>query len=251
MEEQKIFEEIEQYLNGQLDAASSARFEEKLRSDQRLAARVKLFIALDQTLADKKALEVQQQIESTGQQYFPRNITEARVRRLSFRKKVLAMAAVLLVLLAAGLFWWQSSAGSLSDEVLYAQYFTTYSMSDVVRSETPEASAFARATQLYQSGDYQAAQTAFLALLSENPDDMPAAFGLAHAYLNSQPPQPDLALPYFHQVIDDGNTAYVPKAQWYAALIYLKKGEREPAKKLLEEIKGIDKKAAGLLSEIR
>ena len=251
MDQQKIYEEIEDYLNGQLGTEATAKFEQRLRSDAALAARVQLFKNMGTALEDKKAMERQQQIEAIGEGFFAAQKTETPVRRLPFYRKPLSMAASILLLVVAGILWRQfgSNSFSSSDE-LFAEHFETYPLSEMVRGGNDPENPYQQAVEEYGSKNYPGAVASFRSLLANNPGDVPAAFGLANAYLNGQPAQLDLALRYFQQVAEDGNTAYAPKAEWYIALIYLKKGERDKAKSVLGEIKGEDKNADGLLKKM-
>ena len=102
--------------------------------------------------------------------------------------------------------------------------------------------------------DFAAAVQTFLPLATAQPQNDIAIFSLANAYFNQNPPKLDLAKQQFQKITDANATVYVPKAQWYLALIALKKGNLEQAEKLLKKVVAsgddIAKKAGNLLKEL-
>ena len=125
---------------------------------------------------------------------------------------------------------------SSSDEQLFATYFRPYrdeSLEPAVRGEgesTPEE----QFRQLYWEGSYREALAAFEALENASKNNGNLQFLRANCLLaTGRAKAAALAL---ENVFRTGRSRFLPEAQWLLALAYLKDGDREKAKALLQQM---------------
>jgi len=241
MSQEIDIEKIEQYLSGQLSPQELTAFERALASNKELAKQVEMMRDLDLALADEKAVEVQQTIQQVGKDFFAADHTSGNtkkhsIKRLPFYRRPLAIAASILFLVAAAALIWQMNAGgtSLSNDELFAQYYSIEKMSPTVRGDQQTDSLYNLALLQYNDKQYSSAINHLNTLLEQDPDNLQFVNALANAYLNDQ--QLEKAKVQFKRIVEDGKSIMAPKAIWYLALIQIKQGKVEEAKKQLEQL---------------
>ena len=242
MSQEIDIEKIEQYLSGALSGQELVAFEKALSSNEELAKQVQLMRDFDLVLADEKAIEVQEKIQGIGQDFFtqeqmPSNVKEEPIKRLPFYRRPLAIAASILFIITAGALIWQMNTGSssLSNEELFAQYYSVEKMNPTLRGDQQTDSLYQSAITQYKNKEYASAINIFNTLLQNDTDNLQFIYGLANAYLNDQ--QLANAEIQFRKIIADGKSIMTPKSIWYLALIKLKEGKVEEARKQLEQLR--------------
>ena len=248
MDTAEIYDQIEQYLAGELTGVDLKNFEAKLQAEPAFAEKVNLFKGMEAALSDPKALEVQQKAAALGDEFFEnigRAIKAAPIKKMvkqetakvvPFYRKPWAIAASLaLAATAGGGLWQMQGETALTNDQLFAQNYQTYQVDGLVRGTTTDEE-LTNAIQLYQNKSYQNAAEVLLILNEKDIDNQEVMFVLANAYLNQTPPELEKAANFFNQLIDMNTSIYVPKAQWYLALIYIKQDKVEQAKLLLAEV---------------
>lgn len=234
-------EQIDAYLSGDNTPEERRGFEQATAADPQLAGEVTLWQNVDEALGDEPTLDFQQTVAKVGKDYLAAmGSSQAKVRRLGVSRRLLSIAAAVLVLVASSVLIWQLSQGSpVNGQELYAANFTPYEITpEAVRSTDlpPPPSGLTKGLIEYQDKQYAAAATTFESLLPAYKDSMNLVFTLANAYLNQQPARVSLAATQLQRVIADGQSTYVPRAQWYLALIRVKEGDLPAAKALLEDV---------------
>lgn len=240
------YENIDAYLNGTLTATDLEAFKKKLQNNPNLAVEVELVRRIDDTLSDSSSLEVHQVVEVVVDDFLTELAKEEKgaietvdsspIHKIGGGLQRWAVAASFLFLAIIAVVMWQlQSPTAPSNQELFAQNFSTYPLDEDVRSSTT-ATDFEKGIKQYQTRDFKAATQTFQSLIAVEENDMVLAFCLANAYLNQSPPQKKLATEQFQRIVTDGESVYVPKAQWYLALMALEAKKQENAKTLLEEV---------------
>lgn len=262
MSNQSTYEKIEAYLNGTLLGSELTDFEEKMKSNKELATQVLLYQEVDEVLSNEPALDFQKIIQTEGDLFFEEQKLEEKkqnarpIRKIGGRTRRWAIAASFLLFVMSAVLLWQLQSNQVaSNKDLFAQYSNTYNLNKDLRGGDISASEFEKGIQFYKAKDFKAAAQTFETLNVEGEEDMVLIFCLAHSYFNQKPPQLDLAQQQFEKIIVNGSSIYVPKAQWYKALIALEKGDLEQAKILLKKVQQsgdrFGKKATELLEELK
>lgn len=236
MADQELYEKIEAYLNGDLKGADLVEFEQKMQSEEGLAAQVAMFRDMDSAISDKPVLNFQKLVEDQGSKYLDvKNNSETRIKRLNWRRNISIAAGFLL--LATALFLWNSELNSnLSNQQLFAKHFETYNLNQDLRSGKDDENNFNQAIQKYQAEAYNESTDLFQLLVEADNSEMTYAFGLAQSALNQEPKNLNLAKLEFEKIVKEGNSIYVPASKWYLSLIALAQDDQSTAQELLTQL---------------
>lgn len=231
-------EYIDQYLSGHLDEKETLAFEKKMDSDPELAKAVKDVIRAKSasylTGKEKWKAEMNQKFDDHLK---PRRFT-------LWPLMVAAVAAVFLVL--AGI-WWSQNKTLASPQEVYAQVYQTPAAPEYRGEKEGLDSLLAIAYGSYNSGEYEQALAGFDQLSDR--DDLPnreeVLFlkGIALLELNKDQD----ALGMLAQIQGE---QYGESARYYEALILLKRGQTELAKKTLLDLVEFDGTWKGRAVEI-
>jgi hypothetical protein len=219
---------LEKYFDAELSEAELTFFHSKVAQDEAfklLVQREKIIIGAIRNQGLMDNLQYLKSIEDKiqGDQANP---TSPRIKTWYYY----AAAAVVTLLISVTFFLLPSQHTS---EELFASYFTAYPNifeptmrgSDVTTKRT-------EAFQAYEQKDYQKAAELFAVLLAEEKDpEVLLLLGNSNLMLGHTPE----AQQNFVTLIQDFDDLDIP-AKWYLSLSYLKSGDRENARKILEEL---------------
>ncbi|MEQ8702975.1 MAG: tetratricopeptide repeat protein [Phaeodactylibacter sp.] len=221
MEESK---RIDEYLSDQLSAADQQAFEEELNRDPELRRQVDLqrdmaFLLSHQK--DRAALKAQ--MEQTGADFFaeaPSSRPKARIRWIGWAATAAAAAILLFVL-------WPVFV----QPDLYQQYaeFPPLALSEKGTATTN----WAATEQTFNTGDYTEAVEQLEDYLQAFPNDQQARLYLGISRMETGQLTNARLLFAIVATKAPGLSDY---AQWYTALSYLKEGDKEAARSVLEQI---------------
>lgn len=250
---------ISKYINGELTGAELTAFERLLQQDKALADEVNFHKLVDETLAENyratSELDDNEQLEFEGilskvmnsEEISGSTIHESETQASSniFRKLIpfaaLAAAAALL------LFFWlggdsQNENSNLADDY-YSQSQYEYSFSTMGHGDNN----LIEAEKAYKAGDYNKAINIF----KNYPDDLRAQIAKGNAEYNLM--KYDEAVKTFEKIRNSKNVSFRNYANWYLALTYLKKDNKNQAIELLKQLpKNADfyKQAQELIKEL-
>ncbi len=149
-----------------------------------------------------------------------------------------AVAAIILLFLMVAFLVQLSSPNALSTEQLVATHLATphEAPSNSMGVSTTDEATWNQAKDAYKTKNYAQVIALLRPLATANTDKAAVYFYLGLAYLYDENSPSIEAIPPLEQA---GNrySAYKDMANWYVALAYLKGGEMEKAKAVLEEIK--------------
>lgn len=235
--EDTLYNRIEDYLDGALDAAAQQAFEAELATDPALAQALADVREARQRLRRQwEAADAEEALRDTlrqlGRRHFtghpdesasPANTRPARRRRLY---GLLAAAAVVLL----GLAWWFLRPPA--DERLYARYRQFPEAAFTLKSGTSPDTRLAAASEDFNAGRYEKALPVFQNHLSAQPDDDEARLfaGLCLLELN----RPDDALALFRDI--SPGSSWADEANWFRALATLRAHDRSGCAALLRAI---------------
>lgn len=239
---------VERYFDRELTEAEMAEFQDRLTKDQSFKSLVeqeKILIAQIRKEGLKKDLNYLRSLEKT---------LNKPTAKISFTGRMIwqysAAAAVIAVVAIVGL-WFYSPHETSED--LFQAYFKPYAnvFEPGVRSldslnTTPRLEAF----QAYEQGDYEKAATLFTALNKQKPEPgILLLLGNSNLKLGNI----DEAENNFITLSKDFDELDL-QAKWYLSLCYLKKGDKERARQILNELGGTEvsyaEKAKELLKKV-
>jgi predicted peroxiredoxin len=252
-------EQIEMYLEGQLQGADLTAFEQEMKQDATLQTEVAEYkdliqgiriagqnefvhlihtwekeLAAADVIAEKATTDVQSspQDSSTaiGNSYGKVvEMTSVKGNRFKWIYRI-AAAACVLVLIGVGI---MQFVGQNTDAQLYEQNFTHLPPNFIERDDT--ISLLTEAVKLYDKKEYGAANPKFDTFLAKDPNNIAASLyaGISHLAVG----ETDRAIPLFKKVVADQNENFIEPAQWYLALAYIKRGDKNNALSMLGQIR--------------
>lgn len=214
-------ESIDQYLDHSLNEGDLSAFQAKL-SDPEWAEKVE-YVRLLRTGIAAAALRIKMEEFHAG-------IQKGKIRRMpAMQWKWMAAAAVLLIL---GGIWLTRIFGNKAHQ-LYDKYYIPDSglVISMGSSNNTIEYSFNRGMVEYKSENYEMALK-YWNTLAPTPKSDTLRYFIGSALMANE--QMREALPYFEKIIQQSESIFQKDAFWYAGLIYLRKGEKMKARKLIE-----------------
>jgi tetratricopeptide (TPR) repeat protein len=200
------YHDIDNYLAGEMDAATLLQFETQLKTDvhlQQQVANYKMMMGTiskhqqaAQTLPDLKAI-----LQPLTQQHFAKQQQKAKVisiRRMVYTFAAAACIAALILIMMPG--------------VNIDNYPVDDMSGAIVRGKEDD---MAKAAQLFNNKNYEAAVIAFQKLQAANSTDVAINYHLGISYIKTKKDKE--ALPVF-EALANGPSAYKEDANFFAAL---------------------------------
>lgn len=230
---EKFYENIEDYLTGNLSAEDREAFEKALEDQPELKQELALYQEIEGVLAadaqhEKENAAVQETLTSLSKQYFSEEKKEAKVitlQRSQWIRRIAVAAAIVLVIVFAWPYLQPAGVPQYADLADHP----TASFTEMGGAET----LLPQAEQAFNSGDFAGAIEPLQTYLLDNDGNTQAWFYLGISLLETG--AHDQAETLFKQ-ISTLDSAYKTEAVWYLALTALKKGELDNCKKYLEQI---------------
>lgn len=236
--EEHDIEIIERYFDNELTKQEIAGLQERLKTDpelKKLFDREKLLINTIRFNAANNNLQFLKKLESSLPQQGTR-----RFRNWYYY----AAAACLTLFVLVGIYLPFSNE---TPQELYADYFVPYPnvFEPTLRSGAGQ-SARAEAFQAYENGDYGKAATLFAGLLKEKNDPgVLLLLGNSNLALGKTAE----AKQNFYDLINQYDDLDI-QAKWFLSLCYLRTGEVEQARELLNELGNTEVSYAGKAKEL-
>ena len=225
MAQEYSFEEIERYLDGDMDTAETEHFEKLLSVDSNLARRVKE----QKNAHDMVELYARDVVKDRVKSIYDN--TKKRQTKSSNGFSIMKIAASIALVASIGILY-SYIVVNYNTQNLAGNAFEPYPNRFRTMGEN-EQSAFNRGLIAYDRQNYPEAMIQFSSVASEDEKHLDASFYLGVAYLGSK--QYEKALSSFQLVIAE-NSLYESAAKWYLSLVYLHLGREEDAKNMLQDI---------------
>jgi TolA-binding protein len=215
-----LYDLIENYLDGRLPENEKAAFEERLRQEPSLQEEVEAMRVARQTIevgiADRLRAELQTMAAENPGVAGP---VKGRVVSL---KRIMAVAAGFLLLLAIGAYW--QAQLNYSGPALAVQFYDDAALAGT-RSGIQSANELSPGLSALQAEDYPTAIAAFSAIPDSSAYFSDAQYLLANAlYLSGRY---DEAIPVLQALQGCPDPLIAEKADWLLALSYLNNGRKE------------------------
>ncbi|RME08936.1 MAG: hypothetical protein D6816_05020 [Bacteroidetes bacterium] len=235
---------IDKYLSGQMEADEKRAFEQELDTNKALAEELALQKDMNRFLQKRRRREaLKGELDSLGSEYFGAKAEQGRVVSMVGRRRwALGIAATLLVLVVA----WFALRPSL-----YEQYAAHPPLALVEKSGA-DARTLAEAEQAFNKGDYRKALPILQEYVANNPDDdlVKVYLGIAKMEIGETPEAREI----FSSLATSNSPEIRDFAVWNLALSFLKDGNKEACRKVLQSIpeeSGYYQKAKDLLERLK
>jgi len=222
---------IDQFLNGNITAAQSEELQNAAANDPSIqsALSAQIEARANIRLAGEKAMK-----ENLAKAYDQENIAKAPVEKTLLRRLWIPVAVAASIALLLGVYFLMPSPNS---EFQLAQYLETPT-TIAIRGETTNAfsEAWLKGESAYKEKNYEEAVSIFSTLQNDFTEAINhngkrlIYLGISHLQLG----QYDLAIDAFRQISTD--SPLQDERDWYLALSYLAKADKENARTVLEKI---------------
>lgn len=247
--DQQTYEQIEQYLAGQLQSSALEQFEQRMHEDKEFREMVQLQEHVDVALSDPGALELADALQDVDAEFFEEEqalpANEPTIRPLWQQRYYIAAAIMLLVLVGGS---WLMFGGGANAEAVYAQFYETYEAPGNFRTDAPTLDeAYASAFRAYNAQDFTTAAQRFESIANSDATQLTARFFAAGSHLARGAAAQ--AIPLYEKLIAEPPHPYTTQSKWYRAMALLKTGDVEGAQAQLQGIAGQPGKYGGLATE--
>jgi tetratricopeptide (TPR) repeat protein len=237
-------DQIELYLQGQLDEDQRRELEVVMKQDQefkQLVEEHKLMLAGVKYAARNTLVSQLKALEATLEPPVVKQAKQVRLKKIYYA--VAAAVAFILLAVAVMLIFPQQTP-----EKMAANYFEPYptTLHAITRSSNQAENDFQKAMQLYEAGEYRQAVLVLDDLYEREPNEI-VKFYLAVAYQADG--MVENAIAHYQSIISNGSL-FADQASWYLALCYLEVGQMSEARKLLKQVKQSDSNFSSKASDI-
>jgi tetratricopeptide (TPR) repeat protein len=229
---------IDKYLNGELAGEELKAFEDKLKTDRQLQKELKLERELNQIILDEDTIDFRKEVVGIREemQQHKSDKSPQTVKLSSSKWYLLAASIVVLVGLLGYLYFIQNQ--QISNEKLFAQYYSKYPSNLAERSDGDISNnPFVLGLNEYEADNFEGAIRYLSLAINEDSLNYAARLylGISHMENNNL----DKAIEDFKRIISEPGNVFIGQAKWFLALTYLKTDDvdyREETKNLLRSI---------------
>ena len=230
-------EEIDQYLNDELNEAELASFETELTNNLDLADELGLHKEIDKAVQEDDIMGLRARLDNISKDVVKQKRKERSFAAMPSSRVAIATiaASLMLILSIAGVI---SRSNKAADEgELYSQYYETYQATGIFRSgDASLDTRLTKALHMFNSQEYDEALELFNEVLGQDANNPVGNFYSGVAYQETG--RFDKAITSYETVVKDKDNLFVEQAEWYIGLCYL---QNENKKKAFKQFKRIAK----------
>ena len=229
----RSIEEIDSYLNDELDEHAQALLEDELLVNSGLAADLTFHREVDKAIMETDVMALRASLESISQK--ERDRSSEKLGVATPKRKKLFWYAVASSIVLMFVFSSLIRHKTYTSQQLYSSYYQPYKNgASVTRSASVSANELSTALREIDRGDYAGALTLLKIASAKEQDGFSVNFysGVAYQELGEF----KSAINSFSEVVRHGDNLLVEQSEWYIGLCYLRIEEREKA---IEQLRGI------------
>ncbi|MEE4256062.1 MAG: tetratricopeptide repeat protein [Bacteroidales bacterium] len=232
--EKDLFELIDEKLSGELAGEELEAFDKELKDDPELMAEFELHAEIDEAIQESEVIELRKKLDIVHD--LTQNKKQPGLLRTILRHKLSRIAAasfiVLLIITSLSLYFLRPD-GNMSNDSLFKIYYQP-DAALLIRGTDSQNATLIQAFQLYENKEYSSALDLFAKVLENDADNIPVKFysGISNIELG----QYRTALQPFNFIMNHKQNLYVERAEWFAALCYLKLNETDNAIELFRKV---------------
>ncbi len=227
----RSIENIDQYVNRELQDEEAVSFETEMENNPDLVAEIDLFKAIDSAVQEEDIILLRSRLNDISKEFIEEKQKErsmlfgfptSRVIRIS----VASAAAVLVLMIGIGGLVKQAvTPGNLE---LYSQYFNTYEGAGITRSgdDSPNDN-LGKALAQYNEGNYTESLPLLKNVLGKDPENPVGNFYTGMILQKTGHYQGAIAC--YQHVVAEKNNLFTEQAEWYTGLCYLKTEDKKRA----------------------
>ncbi|MGQ1911732.1 hypothetical protein ACT3CE_18385 [Marinifilum sp. RC60d5] len=224
MMNEKDFDRIEDFLDGELSDEQLKKFEKDLLTDIDLKEDLQLHKEVDDAIMENDIMALRNKLEAIETPSGAK-----RKRKIKFLSKWnLAAASIVLFIGIGSLMFLLDNKNSYSNEKVYSSYYKPYNVVINTRSsDIAVDNILVSALKSYESKDYRTALGLFQKILDKDSTNITSNFysGISNLEIN----QYNKANRNFTRVLKHKNNLFIEQSEWYLGFCYLMTNERQKA----------------------
>lgn len=232
--EKDLFELIDEKLSGELRGEELEAFDRDLMNDAELMAEFELHKEIDEAIQESEVIELRKKLDLVHD--LTQNKKQPGLLRTILRHKLSRIAAasfvVLLIITSLSLYFLRPD-GNMSNDSLFKIYYQP-DAALLIRGTNSQNATLIQAFQMYENKEYDNALKLFSNVLDTDKENIPVQFYSGISYIELG--QYQNALHPFNFIMDHKQNLYVERAEWYAALCFLKLNDNDNAVELFRKI---------------
>jgi len=222
----RTVEEIDSYLNEEMDEESLALFEDELIYSSGLAADLNFHKEVDKAISETDIISLRENLRNIAREQHDQANEKLGIATPKTKNLFWYAAASVIVLMVV--FTSLMRSRSYSSQQLYANYYQPYKSGESVsRSALSSYNGLNVALREINQGKYRDALESMSMIQAKERDGYSINFysGVAYQELGEY----NRAISSFSEVIHHGDNLLVEQSEWYIGLCYLKVDERQKA----------------------
>jgi tetratricopeptide (TPR) repeat protein len=229
---------IEQYLDGTLGTEERSAFEERASGDEVFRKLIMLHKEVNDCIRDNDFFTLRDLIAGISKEYSPHKITggefpKKKLQPVSYRLFA-RIAALLILLAAAGFILRYVIFNHPSAERIYQKYYAVYDLDVIYRSAPARNTRLNEAILSYDQGNYQDALLKLNVILSEDQNNYMARFCQGLALMETDDPVG--AIHSFREIPAKWYSPFAEHRDWYLALALLKSKNAVESSEIFRQI---------------
>lgn len=229
---------IEQYLDDTLSTEERSAVEERASGDEEFRKLIVLHKEVNDCIRDIDFFRLRDQIAGIGKDYSPPEIIgaevpEKKLQPVSYRLFA-RIAALLILLAAAGFILRYVFFNHPSAERIYQKYYSVYDLDVINRSAPTRNTHLDEAMLSYDQGKYRDALSKLNVILSEDQDNYMARFCQGLTLLETG--DPESAIHSFREIPVKWYSPFAEHRDWYLALALLKTNKTGESSEIFQQI---------------
>ncbi|RXQ95094.1 hypothetical protein EO244_08580 [Ancylomarina salipaludis] len=232
MMNEKDFDRIENFLDGQLSEKEILDFEKDLMDDLDLEMELNLHSEINEAIMEDDVMELRSKLEAID---IPTTPEEKRKAKFHGKWRIAAASMILFIGMAS--VYYMLGNKTYSNEEIFMNYYKPYGIVINTRSgtDTNEADRILdQALKSYEAKNYRTALSLFQTILEKDSTNLTSNFysGIS----NIQVQEYLKANKNFLRVLNHKNNLFIEQSEWYLGICYLMTNEREKAKETYRAI---------------
>jgi len=228
MMNEKDFDRLENYLDGELNENEILDLEKDLMDDLDLEMELNLHNEINDAIMEEDVMELRSKLEAID---IP---TPKEKRKVRFQGKWRIAAASLILFIGMAGIYSMLGNKTYSNEEIFNSYYKPYGIVSNTRSATDTDKVLEQALQSYEAKNYRAALSLFQTILDKDSTNLTSNFysGISNIQVQEYPK----ANKNFIRVLKHKNNLFIEQSEWYLGICYLMTNEREKAKETYSAI---------------
>lgn len=222
----RTVEEIDSYLNEELDEETMALFEDELMYNSGLVADLNFHKEVDKAVSETDVMTLRENLRNISREQHDQ--AKEKLGIAAPKTKILFWYAAASVIVLMVVFTSLMRSRSYSSQQLYANYYQPYKSGESVsRSALSSYNGLNIALREINQGKYKDALESMSMIQAKERDGYSINFysGVAYQELGEY----KRAISSFSEVVHHGDNLLVEQSEWYIGLCYLKVDERQKA----------------------